>query len=71
MYAHAGVLREIRNYGVHPRGTSSTDLEDYFTESASGQLLARSRFYLLRLQEMTTKALDRAIGVPQSPSRVR
>lgn len=71
MYAHAGVLREIRNYGVHPRGTSSTDLEDYFTESASGQLLARSRFYLLRLQEMTTKALDRAIGVPRSPSRVR
>lgn len=62
MYAHAGVMREIRNYGVHPRSTTSSDLEDYFTENASGQLLARSRFYLLRLQEMTTKAVARGTG---------
>ena len=66
MYAHAGVMREIRNYGVHPRGTTSTDLEDYFTENASGQLLARSRFYLLRLQDMTTKAVERITGVSAS-----
>lgn len=64
MYAHAGVFREIRNYGVHPRSTTSTDLEDYFTETASGQLLARSRFYLMRLQEMTTKAVARTAASP-------
>jgi hypothetical protein len=64
LYAHAGVLREIRNYGVHPRNTSSTDLDDFFTENASGQLLARSRFYLLRLQDMTTKSVARSNGVP-------
>lgn len=63
LYAHAGVLREIRNYGVHPRSTGSTDLEDYFTDNASGLLLARSRFYLLRLQEMTTKAAIRSRAV--------
>lgn len=63
MHAHAGVMREIRNYGVHPRSMASSDLEEFFTENASGQLLARSRFYLLRLQEMTTKALARTIRV--------
>ena len=36
------------------------------TETSSGQLLARSRFYLLRLQEMTEKAVRRTTGVPSS-----
>lgn len=63
MYAHAGVMREIRNYGVHPRSTRSSDLEEFFTESSSGQLLARTRFYLLRLQEMTAKAVARTTAV--------
>lgn len=66
MYAHAGVLREIRNYGVHPRSTTSTELEDYFTETASGQLVARSKVYFLRLQKMTLRAVARTTGEPSS-----
>jgi hypothetical protein len=48
LLAHAAVLREIRNYGVHPRETRD-DLERWFTEDACGLLILDTHHYLTRL----------------------
>ncbi len=59
LYSHAAVMRALRNYGVHPRGATSPELEEHFNEAAAGLVITRSRFYLLRLQEMTSRAATR------------
>ena len=51
LLAHAGVLRGIRNYGLHPRETSDYLMEDYFTEEGCGLLLMTARRYLRLLNE--------------------
>jgi hypothetical protein len=48
LLAHAAVLREIRNYGVHPREIRD-DLERWFTEDACGLLILETHHYLTRL----------------------
>jgi hypothetical protein len=48
LLAHAALLREIRNYGVHPKETRD-DLERWFTEEACGLLLLQTHHYLTRL----------------------
>lgn len=35
----AGMFREIRNYGVHPRGTTSADVERHLHEDTCGLLI--------------------------------
>lgn len=59
LYSHAAVMRALRNYGVHPRRAGSPELEEHFNEAAAGLVITRSRFYLLRLQEMTLRAATR------------
>jgi hypothetical protein len=48
LLAHAAVLRELRNYGVHPR-TQRDDLERYLAEEPAGLLLLETHNYLTRL----------------------
>lgn len=62
LYSHAGVMRALRNYGVHPRARTSPELEEHFNEVAAGLVVTRSRFYLLRLQEMTSRAVARLLA---------
>ncbi len=54
---HAAYLRDLRNYGVHPRGESSTSLEHAFSEHGAGLLLMETHRYLVRLAEATEAAL--------------
>lgn len=49
LHAHAGLLRALRNYGVHPRGEPSEQEEHAFTEEAAGLLILESHRYLARL----------------------
>ncbi len=53
LVAHTGVMRAVRNYGVHPRTDSDPALEHHFTEHGAGLLLMQSRLYLLRLDRFT------------------
>jgi hypothetical protein len=48
LLANASLLRELRNYGVHP-AKSRDDLERYFAEEECGLLLLRTHNYLVRL----------------------
>jgi hypothetical protein len=54
LLAHGSLMRELRNYGVHPRGTESAGLENYFTEEACGLLLLEApRYMRLLIQAMS------------------
>jgi hypothetical protein len=55
--AHAGFMRDIRNYGVHPRHESQP-FEAHFTEEASAFIILASRHHLVRLREAVAKALE-------------
>ena len=48
LLANAALLRELRNYGVHPVHVRD-DLERYFNEEECGLLLLRTHNYLVRL----------------------
>jgi hypothetical protein len=48
LLANAALLRELRNYGVHPVKVRN-DLERYFNEEECGLLLLRTHNYLVRL----------------------
>lgn len=47
--AHATYLRDLRNYGLHPRGRVSDDLEHHFTEHAAALTFMTSHRYFMRL----------------------
>src|SRR5688500_14426652 len=49
LYAHASYLRDLRNYGLHPRASSEADREGAFTESGSLILTMQTQRYLVRL----------------------
>ena len=51
LHAHAAYLRDLRNYGVHPREAINTSREVAFTESASMCLILQTHRYLERLAE--------------------
>lgn len=57
--AAASRLRDVRNYGVHPRSASDASLEHYFTEAGAGLLLLDTHRYLAQLREAVQEALDR------------
>jgi hypothetical protein len=47
--SHATHLRDLRNYGLHPRGRVSGDLEHHFTEHATSLMFMASHRYFMRL----------------------
>jgi uncharacterized membrane protein (UPF0136 family) len=53
---HAALLREIRNYGVHPRPEAG-DIERYFTEEECGLLFLTTADYLKRLSSVLVELL--------------
>jgi hypothetical protein len=59
LLANASLLRELRNYGVHPVKVRD-DLERYFHEEECGLLLLRTHNYLVRL----LAAVDAAASQP-------
>lgn len=49
----AGLMRDIRNYGVHPRQVTDGDIEVYFTEDKCGLLFLEAHRHLKHLAEIT------------------
>lgn len=52
----AGLMRDIRNYGVHPREVSDGDIEVYFAEDKCGLLFLEAHRHFKRLAELTALA---------------
>lgn len=50
-------MRDIRNYGVHPRQVTDGDIEVYFTEDKCGLLFLEAHRHLKHLAELTAQAL--------------
>jgi hypothetical protein len=51
LLSHAALLRELRNYGVHPAGTIRDDLERFFEEEPIGLLILQTHHFLNRLAD--------------------
>jgi len=47
--SRAAYLRDLRNYGLHPRGLVSGDLEHHFTEHAAALTFMETHRYFMRL----------------------
>jgi hypothetical protein len=54
--SHAAYLRDLRNYGLHPRSSASSDLEEHFTEHAGALLFMNSHRYFKRLAAVAAEA---------------
>jgi hypothetical protein len=52
----ARLMRDIRNYGVHPRHLSDGDIEIYFEEDKCGLLFLEAHRHLKRLAQTTAQA---------------
>ncbi len=52
----ASLMRNIRNYGVHPRQLTDGDIEVYFTEDKCGLLFLETHRHLKQLAEITAEA---------------
>jgi hypothetical protein len=52
----ARLMRDIRNYGVHPRQMTDGDIEVYFTEDKCGLLFLEAHRHLKHLAEATAHA---------------
>jgi len=63
LLSQAALLRELRNYGVHPRAAARDGLERYFSEPACGLLLLTTARHLTRLAE----AVQRVVAAKRSP----
>ncbi|RYP89052.1 hypothetical protein EKO23_01090 [Nocardioides guangzhouensis] len=61
LFAHASYLRDLRNYGLHPRSSSGPAREGAFTESGCLILIMETHRYLVRLLDAA-----RAYGVELS-----
>ena len=73
LHAQASLLRELRNYGVHPAGEIEDDLERWFEEETVGLLLLQTRHYLLELaQAVETLSHQRVVepGLPTQAARL-
>jgi len=53
----ARLMRDIRNYGVHPRQVTDGDIEVYFTEDKCGLLFLEAHRHLKHLAELTAQAV--------------
>lgn len=56
--SHAAYLRDLRNYGLHPRGRVSGDLEHHFTEHAASLTFMASHRYFMRLAAIAENLPD-------------
>jgi len=56
LLAHAAVLRDLRNYGVHPT-TVRDDLERYFTEDTCALLIVETHYHPATLAGAVETAL--------------
>ena len=54
LHACAAYLRDLRNYGVHPRETIDTRREPVFTDAATLCLILQTHRYLVRLADAVT-----------------
>ena len=54
LQAFAGYLRDLRNYGIHPREAIDTSKEPAFTESATMCLILQTHRYLEQLADAVT-----------------
>lgn len=63
LVAQAALLRQLRNYGVHPRSGETDHLERYFTDSATALLLIEGYSYFIRLADAVTARLAMESGV--------
>jgi hypothetical protein len=50
-------MRDLRNYGVHPRQVTDGDIEVYFTEDKCGLLFLEAHRHLKHLAEVTTQVV--------------
>jgi hypothetical protein len=53
----ARLMRDIRNYGVHPRQVTDGDIEVYFTEDKCGLLFLEAHRHLKHLAEVTAQTV--------------
>ena len=58
LHAQAALLRQLRNYGVHPRSDETDHLERYFSDSGAALLLMETYTYLNRLGDAVGTRLD-------------
>jgi hypothetical protein len=56
--AQATLLRELRNFGVHPRVAPRADLTEYFTEATCGLLIMTTRRYLQKLSDVAGRTVS-------------
>lgn len=60
LQAFAAYLRDLRNYGIHPRETANAGREHAFTESATMCLILQTHRYLEQLADAVTTLNERA-----------
>lgn len=58
LMSQATLLRELRNFGVHPRVAPRADLMEYFTEEGCGLLIMTTRRYLQKLSDVARRTID-------------
>jgi hypothetical protein len=56
----ARLMRDLRNYGVHPRQVTDGDIEVYFTEDKCGLLFLEAHRHLKRLAQVTAQTVPTA-----------
>lgn len=70
LLAHAGFMRDVRNYGIHPRPAEREQLERYFTEETCAYLILTSYHHLRRLgdlaEQLRGEASEGRPGLPDS-----
>ncbi|MDQ3913750.1 MAG: hypothetical protein M3323_00240 [Actinomycetota bacterium] len=64
LLSHASLLRDIRNFGVHPRGNPVEDLSDYLTEEACALLILNTHRYLQKLAAASARLDPEDTGRP-------
>lgn len=67
LFAHASYLRDLRNYGLHPRSSSEPAREGAFTESGCLILIMETHRYLVRLLD-AARAYGVELSSAESPS---
>jgi hypothetical protein len=66
--AHAAYLRDLRNYGIHPRAERNHSLEHAFTETGCLLLILKTHRYLTRLADLVSAAgVDLSTGGVAAP----
>lgn len=63
--AHADYLRDVRNYGLHPRELHDADREGPFTEAGCTALFMASRRYFVKLLDLKDRC--KSDGTPSAP----